>query len=1114
MKDEVSATSTVSTLLQYEHHVLADSMNEERHNLYNQLVDVLLAFDSGGEQSILSRFPNLLDAGLVETMGIRAKLLAQEGDQDKANRLEHLSVQLGTAISNVEANRLLKQGIDQYQTSQFEAALQSWQQALILYHQIENRQGEADCLGNLGAAYESLGQYQLAIDYYQRTLVIAQEMGDHHGEVNSLNNLGNTYHSLGQYQLAIHHYHQALSLAQQIEERRREALILGNLGTAYNCLGQYQKAIEYYQQSLTIQREINDRWGEASSLNNLGIAYQDLGQYEEAIENCQQSLAIQREIGNRYGEAKSLGSLGNAYYSLGQYQRAIDYHQQSLVIKQEIGARPGEAVSLGNLGIAYRSLGEYQRAIDYHQQSLSITREIGDRAGEATSLINIGEAYRCLGQYQLAINYAQQSLTIKREIGDRTGEANSLGSLGNAYNFLAQYQLAINYYQQQLTIAREIGQRQGEANSLGNLGTTYNFLGQYQKAIQYHQQYLVIAREIGDRRGEANSLGNLGNACDSLRQYQLAIDYYQQSLCIKREIGDQHGEATILGNLGNTYNSLGQYPLAIEYHQQSLVIKRKIGDRLGEAQSLDGVGSTYKRLGQYQRAIEYHQQSLAIGRKIGARFEEGVCLNNLGLALLKSGKLAESEQTLLAGIKVWESIRTHLGSNDANKVSIFETQATTYRLLQAVLVAQKKTEDALEIAERGRARAFVELLSERLSANPAEATHELPLPATIEPLTLEQIQQIAQAQNATLVEYSIIYSDNLFIWVIKPTHKIEFCQVDLKPLQQQSTSLSKLVIQAREFLGVEEHTRGGTETINSEIPLPIRHISQPLRQLHQYLIEPISHHLPSDPNTPVIFIPQGTLFLGPFSALQDATGKFLIEQHTILTAPSIQVLELTRKQQQRIETIHELPLSNQNALVVGNPTMPTIPLIDPPQPLNPLPGAEAEANAIASLLNTQAIIGDQATKVDIVQQMPKARLIHLATHGLLDDIKQLGVPGAIALAPSDNDNGFLTAGEILEMKLNAELVVLSACSSGRGKITGDGVIGLSRCLFAAGVPSVIVSLWSVGDKSTQFLMTEFYQNLQHGMNKAQALRQAILTTMNRYKRPKSWAGFTLIGEAE
>jgi len=195
--------------------------------------------------------------------------------------------------------------------------------------------------------------------------------------------------------------------------------------------------------------------------------------------------------------------------------------------------------------------------------------------------------------------------------------------------------------------------------------------------------------------------------------------------------------------------------------------------------------------------------------------------------------------------------------------------------------------------------------------------------------------------------------------------------------------------------------------------------------------------------------------------------------------------------------------------------MPTIPLTEPPETLHPLPGSEAEAKAIASLLNTKPIIGDKATKVYIEKLLPTARLIHLATHGLLDDIKQLGVPGAIALAASGNDNGFLTAGEIYEMKLNAELVVLSACHSGQGKITGDGVVGLSRCLFAAGVPSVIVSLWSVGDDSTQFLMSEFYQNLQNGMNKAQALRQAMLTTIADYsEEPQCWAAFTLLGEAE
>ena len=134
----------------------------------------------------------------------------------------------------------------------------------------------------------------------------------------------------------------------------------------------------------------------------------------------------------------------------------------------------------------------------------------------------------------------------------------------------------------------------------------------------------------------------------------------------------------------------------------------------------------------------------------------------------------------------------------------------------------------------------------------------------------------------------------------------------------------------------------------------------------------------------------------------------------------------------------------------------------------------------------------------------------------MNDFKGLGVPGAIALGPDgtgeDND-GLLTAGELLQMKLNAELVVLSACKTGQGDITSDGVIGLSRSLVAAGVPSIIVSLWSVPDAPTADLMAEFYQNLETTDDKAKALRQAMLTTMEQHPNPKNWAAFTLIGEA-
>jgi CHAT domain-containing protein len=390
-------------------------------------------------------------------------------------------------------------------------------------------------------------------------------------------------------------------------------------------------------------------------------------------------------------------------------------------------------------------------------------------------------------------------------------------------------------------------------------------------------------------------------------------------------------------------------------------------------------------------------------------------------------------------------------------------------------------------------------------------------------IKLEQIKQVAKAQNTTLVQYSIFYTDiigyttssifrlgqgdrkpsTLAIWVIKPSGEVVFQAVDLRAsLGKQS--LEELVSSSRRAIGLRGRglgVVGGTRSRNQTQTI------EQLRQLYDLLIVPIASHLPKDPQQRVTFIPQDSLFLVPFAALQTPDSKYLIEQHTILTAPSIQVLQLTRRQRQS-------PPSNPQSLVVGNPTMPSLrsDLETPPEPLESLPGAEQEARAIAPLLKTQPLIGNQATESAVTAQLPKARWIHLATHGILENLQ--GLQSALAFTPSGKNDGFLTASEVLRLKLNADLVVLSACDTGRGKISGDGVVGLSRSFIAAGASSVVVSLWAVPDAPTAALMTEFYRILQTTGDRAQALRQAMLTTRTQYPNPRDWAAFTLIGEAE
>jgi CHAT domain-containing protein/Flp pilus assembly protein TadD len=193
------------------------------------------------------------------------------------------------AWRQAEADRLLEQGIQQYNTSQFRAALQSWEQALAIY----------------------------------------QDIGDRRSEGNALTNLGNAYHSLGDYQQAISFHEQALAIAREIEDRGGEGADLTNLGNAYFSLGDYRQAISVYEQALAIFHELEDRRGEGAALTGLGNAYLSLGDYRQAISFHEQALAISREIENRRGEGADLGNLGNAYDSLGDYRQAISFHEQA-----------------------------------------------------------------------------------------------------------------------------------------------------------------------------------------------------------------------------------------------------------------------------------------------------------------------------------------------------------------------------------------------------------------------------------------------------------------------------------------------------------------------------------------------------------------------------------------------------------------------------------------------------------------------------------------------------------------------------------------------------------------------------------------------------------------
>ena len=399
------------------------------------------------------------------------------------------------------------------------------------------------------------------------------------------------------------------------------------------------------------------------------------------------------------------------------------------------------------------------------------------------------------------------------------------------------------------------------------------------------------------------------------------------SIKLVTESPSQFQEAEQLRRQGDAQLKLQEFQAALQYYQRSIQILKGLkvdNDQLEEA--FLSMAKTYLLMGDNPKALALFRQ-LAEAKNSNNE----PALTNLGLALFRSGKLLEAEQVLQKAISGWEK-RRNVEEDDLAKITKLEQQTYTYRLLQKVLVQQQKTDAALLISEQMRGRSLLEQIVQNAG-----------LPATPPP-NLEYIRQIARNTNSTLVEYSIVGNEihifgnepddetELLIWVVQPNGTISFRQVDLRQLPEQS--LTNLVLKTRqESLGI--NGRGAVGVVSRPSNNAGVRTNLELQKLGHFLIDPIDVFLPKNSNDHVIFIPYKSLFLVPFPALQNSTGKYLIEQHTLISASSIQVLALTNQQRSNIS-------ASKRALVVGNPTMPTLPALGNrlSGQLDSLPGAE------------------------------------------------------------------------------------------------------------------------------------------------------------------------------
>ena len=953
-------------------------------------------------------------------------------------------------------------------------------------------------------AHVQIKELEKALWYCQMWKQIAKDHGKFAAENSACVALAETYLSLGRFTEAVQYFRMVLAGGGG-EAMHNSALVsYYGLGRAHHSLGNLTRAVQLFERGLEIGKKENNKFLEGELLFELGQAHRDLGEPQEAKECHEKQLALAKELGNKTLESQGYLGLGNYYHEVGEYEVAIECHTKQLAIAKEIKSKALQSHAFGALGKSYSHLGNSKKSIENLERSLEIAIEEGD---EGTK----GRAY---------------------------------GNLGNAYKIKGEYGKAIDYLEKSLKVAEGFCERVAEANAHGNLGSTYRSIGNYDKAIFHLKKDLEIRQEMGSRAREGMAYHNLGNVYFDRDDSKEARNYFEKALQLLRDTDYKSTVALICGNLGIVYLSDGDLEKALEYSMECLRLNKISGQRAFEGLALGNIGSIHARRGNYMKAIYYHEKSLTICRQEERKHKEANAYMMLGQDHMMFSELEEAKRNYLSAIKLCEEIQEHLGEKDGCKVSIGDIHDKAYKALSLVLLESEEHEEALVVVERGHSRALVDLMRSSYLIQTSRDTDG-------KTLCTNEIKKCVNKVGASAIVMSAPFDTCLFLWVVETGGEIHLRDaskqthfhvgqgvkslisslysdilVSQEEVQCEDRSLAVLYGGQRPTTEIEKQPRSReafemdalercwsqmremklAEDANHQRAPHSSHESQsPLTRLYNVIIGPVADLLRGPE---ILVVPEGPFYLVPMAALRDDSGRFLSETFKIRVVPSLTTMKL----------IQESPAdyhSESGALIVGDPNVGEVEFNGEIVTVGQLEFARAEAEMIGGLLSVTPLVGDQATKEEVLKQMTTVVLIHIAAHGNIDT-------GEIALAPNParstqipkKEDFLLSMADVHKVRLRARLVVLSCCHSGRGKIKAEGVVGIARAFLGAGARSVLVSLWAIDDAATMEFMRSFYEHLHGGESASEALHQAMkcLRESQQFKDVKYWAPFVLMGD--
>jgi CHAT domain-containing protein/tetratricopeptide (TPR) repeat protein len=847
-----------------------------------------------------------------------------------------------------------------------------------------------------------------------------------------------------------------------------------------------------YERVIAAAVDERDRWTEVTARRGLAVALRTSGDHKEARAQLETALGMCEQLRDGACMGWTLSELGWIAFSDARADEADRLWRRAIAAFDSAGYQRGRAEMLHNRLFTV-SPGPEKRAL--LREGLELSRRLGDVRIESQFLYKLGEQQMWDGDFAAAIVTLERAVAGFERTGHPAFAARTLIPLGRLHWVHGRADRALAIQQRAYDTFKKIDDRDGMVLALAAIASGHQGLGQLKEALAFQQRALAAAIERGGQR-------NI-----NLQRLQLARLYVQ----------------------------LREPQRARVLVDEVIAGSDAFARRLASAVAAD----VWFALGELDKALT------TVTEAIATTFEPTTHPALLALRARIEDRLDRPQQALAdvaAAIGEIERLRPRLVQTDPMKVGFGERLQWIFDFAIDLRARRGDPRGALEAAEQARARAFVDLLATRqvpaLAADPelstlrqidadlregAEAapdagrseamdklrarwrTADPDLRSLIaaEPFSLTQLSTAAARLDSTILDYWV-GDERTIVWVVGRdglvTHAV---------IPAGSARIAKLV---RATADAPAHAFvTGTPLVRTAAP------KTAWRQLYDLLIAPIAASLPRASGSLLTIVPHGPLSRLPFAALLDANGRYLIERYALHYVPAGAVLEQTAKK------AAQLPASRGRFLLVSQPN--TTATGPDGQHLPPLPEAAREARAIARLLQPGAattLSGAAAREDRVRAEMPATDAIHFATHAILRDDQSL--ESFLALA-----DGRFTAQEIYSLKLQAALVVLSACRTAAGRITGDGIVGLTRAFFYAGTPSVIATLWNLADVSGSRIMPGFYPRWIAGTDKARALRDAQLAFIAQLRSgkvsmdsaagpvrleedPFLWAGYVLLGE--